>query len=85
MKRYYFDIRDGEELVVDAEGMELPAIGLVQAEAARALADLAADVVQNDFKIGAARALAVEVRDATGPVLQARFTFDIGEMRRSYQ
>lgn len=63
MKRYYFDIRDGDEVAVDKEGLELPAIGHVQAEAARALADLATDVVQNDFRAGAARVLAIEVRD----------------------
>ena len=79
MKRYYFDIRDGDELAVDKEGLELPAIGHVQAEAARALADLATDVVQNDFRAGAARVLAIEVRDTAGPVLQAGFTIESGQ------
>jgi hypothetical protein len=40
MKRYYFDIRDGDKLVVDEEGMELPDVEAAQEVAARTLADL---------------------------------------------
>jgi uncharacterized protein DUF6894 len=35
MARYYFDLRDGDQLAVDEEGMELPIMQAVQVEAAR--------------------------------------------------
>ena len=36
--RYYFDIREGDDLAPDDEGLELPSIERVQEEAARSLA-----------------------------------------------
>ncbi|WP_456685706.1 DUF6894 family protein, partial [Bradyrhizobium sp. P5_C11_2] len=39
MKRYYFDIREGDEIIPDEEGLELSTIEKVQEEAARSLAD----------------------------------------------
>jgi hypothetical protein len=41
MKRYFFDIRDGDEVALDEEGMVLSDIQAVQA--ARSLADIAKD------------------------------------------
>ena len=35
MRRYYFDLRDGDELAVNEEGVELRDIDSVQEEAAR--------------------------------------------------
>ena len=37
MALYYFDLRDGEELALDEESLELRAMRAVQEEAARAL------------------------------------------------
>jgi hypothetical protein len=48
MAHYYFDLRDGEELVVDEEGMELRNMRAVQDEAARALAGFAWDAMRLD-------------------------------------
>jgi hypothetical protein len=75
MKRYYFDLRDGDALSRDEEGMELPDIETVQEEAVRALADMARD--RAEAGSGLARDLAIEVRDDNRPVMRARFTFDI--------
>lgn len=44
MRRYYFDLRDDNGLFVDDEGLECRDVSAVQAEAARALADMARDV-----------------------------------------
>ena len=42
MKRYFFDLRDGDELTPDDEGLELSTMEAVQEEAARSLAPQAA-------------------------------------------
>lgn len=38
MARYYFDLRDGDEVAVDDEGFELPDLKAVQREAVRSWA-----------------------------------------------
>jgi hypothetical protein len=48
----------------------------VQEEAARALADMARDEVPLS-RNGSARHTAIEVRGEDGPVLHAKFSFDI--------
>ena len=69
MKRYFFDIRDGDELSPDEVGVELPDIKAVKAEAARSLADISrTDSFGHPF-----RHMAIEVRDDDGPVLEATF------------
>lgn len=72
MRRYYFDLRDGEKLAIDEEGVELPDIEAVQFEAARSLADMAREAAPPH----GVRALAIEVRDASGPILKVLFTFE---------
>jgi hypothetical protein len=78
MPRYYFDMRDEGEIAADEEGLELATIECVQEEAARSLADMARHTVHRD---GKRRLMAIEVRDDRGPVLQARFTFEVGRQR----
>jgi hypothetical protein len=41
MARYYFDMREGDQIAPDEEGMELRTMEAVQEEAARTLADMA--------------------------------------------
>ena len=76
MPRYYFDLRDGEELVADEEGMELRDIEAVQEEAARALANLAWDAARN-LKGVQSNKFEIEARDHVGPVLTVKFCFEI--------
>jgi hypothetical protein len=45
MKRYFFDIREGDQVAIDEEGKELPHVEAAQEEAARSLADLARDKI----------------------------------------
>jgi uncharacterized protein YfcZ (UPF0381/DUF406 family) len=78
--RYYFDTRQEDEIASDEEGLELPTIESVQEEAARSLADMARDAVQT-HRDGTRRPMAIEVRDDNGPVLQARFTFEVERQR----
>jgi|SRR5215204_5082261 len=73
MRRYFFDVRDGNNLAPDEEGMILPSIEAVQEEAAMSLADMARDMVRSRAK----RHLAIEVRDAGGPVVEARFQWSM--------
>jgi hypothetical protein len=48
MALYYFDLRDGEELALDEEGLELRTMRAVQEEAARALSGIAYDAMRLD-------------------------------------
>jgi hypothetical protein len=73
MKRYYFDIRDGDKLVADEEGMELPDVEAAQEEAARSLADLARDQARGQPSCH----MAIEVRDYNGPVLEVSFLWRV--------
>jgi hypothetical protein len=79
MKRYYFDLRDGDDLCSDEEGMEMLDLEAVQEEAARALADMARDEVL--ARNGFARHLAIEVRDDNGPVMRAKFAFELERLQ----
>jgi hypothetical protein len=81
MKRYYFDVRHGDQITPDEEGMEFPDIATVQREAAFSLADVTKDIIQRRQGDGLASLLAIEVRDDEGPVLQARFTFELGKTK----
>jgi hypothetical protein len=47
MRRYYFDVRDGDQVAIDEEGYELASIASVLNEAARALAEMARDAVRS--------------------------------------
>lgn len=75
MAVYYFDIRDGDGLVVDEEGLELHDIGAAQDEAARAVGGFAWDAARQHG--GPDHRMTIEVRDANGPVLEVKFSFDI--------
>jgi hypothetical protein len=61
MKRYFFDLRDGDELTPDDEGVELSTMEAVQEEAARSLADMARDASWRPHN-GAGHRMAIEVR-----------------------
>jgi hypothetical protein len=69
---YFFDSRDDDEFIEDESGLEFPNLGTVKIEAARALAELARDVIPGSMR----RKLAIEVRDEQGPVLIAKMIFE---------
>jgi len=73
MPRYYFDERDNEKFVIDDDGVEIDTFEHVKAEASRAMADFAKDVLPGSV----VRVLAIEVRDKLGPVLRVKLCFEI--------
>lgn len=77
MARYYFDLIDEDVLVIDDEGLDLPDLRAVQAEAAKSLADMARDAVHTSSPTRGLRSMAIEVRNELGPCLQVKFTFEI--------
>jgi hypothetical protein len=72
MPRYYFDIRNGQNLYPDEEGLELADRRAAEIEAAMSLADLAKDLPPLDEFDH----MAIEVRTQAGPVFQAAFIFE---------
>ena len=79
--RFYFDLREGANIIPDEKGLELPSILRVQEEAARSLADMARDAIQR-APGGTGHAIAIEVRDENGPIMQVQFTFGVNLWRR---
>jgi hypothetical protein len=76
MVRYYLDLRDGDQLITDDEGLELRDMGAVQREAARALAGIAWDSVAS-FNGAQSHQMAITMRDERGSVLEVKFSFEI--------
>ena len=82
MRRYFFDVRDGDELAIDDEGLEMLTLQAVQLEAARSLVDMARHAIWTKAEVLTGHRMAIEVWDASGPVLQARFTFELEQQRQ---
>ena len=81
MALYVFDLRDQSGFVADEEGTELRDVQAVQNEAARALSGLAWDAMRLNDVIG--QQMVIEVRDAQGPVMEAKLAFEIARKARS--
>jgi hypothetical protein len=77
MSLYFFDMLSTDGLAPDEEGMELSTMDDVQNEAAYALADMLRDDVRATIGNPTARELIIVVRDGSGPVLQARYSFEV--------
>jgi hypothetical protein len=73
MPRYYFDVRDGEKLTTDGEGLEMEGFDAARNEAVRSLPELAKDELPD----GDSREFEVVVRDDRGPVLRASLSFAV--------
>lgn len=82
MARYYFDLRDETGIALDEEGLELASPRAVQAEAAKSVADMARDAVLSAPLTGDRQTMAIDVRDASGPVMQVTFWFEIQDLKR---
>jgi hypothetical protein len=78
MMRYYFDMRNGEALCADDEGMELRDQRAAEIEAANSLADMARESSPLDER----RHMAIEVRTSAGPVFRAAFIFAAAPLKR---
>jgi hypothetical protein len=80
--RYYFDLRKGDEVFPDEEGLELSAIEAVQQEAVHAVAEMARDAIRRNPD-GSRHFMAMEVRDDSGPVLQVKFHWTVDRHKKS--
>ena len=78
MPRYYFDIRDGDALFPDGEGMELDDQRAAEIEAAQALAGLAKDLSPLDER----HDMAIEVRSNEGLIFQAALIFEARRLKQ---
>jgi uncharacterized protein DUF6894 len=74
--RNQLDLRVLDELSTDEEGTDLASIGDVQDEAAYALTDLLREQVRATDGSPFAQYLAIEVRDSSGPLFEATFSFE---------
>ncbi|RWM24438.1 hypothetical protein [Mesorhizobium sp.] len=73
MPKFYFDTQEGDDVLIDREGLELPDLEAVKGEVALALADFARGVLP-----GARRQLTIKVRDAQSRrVLSTAVIFDV--------
>ena len=77
MARYYFDLCDQHGAALDEEGLELSNVRAVQAEAAKSVGDMAREAIASAPATGRPQRMAIEVRDAGGPVMQVTFSFAI--------
>jgi hypothetical protein len=75
MALYFFDLREEAQFVVDEEGTELRDMRAVQNETARSLSGLAWDAMRSDGVT--AKQMIIEVRNARGPVMEAKLSFEI--------
>jgi hypothetical protein len=70
MKRFYFDIREGDEIIPDEEGLELSKKRrLARWRIWPGMPSVSGDEISYE--------IAIEIRDESGPVLQAKFTFEV--------
>lgn len=81
MALYFFDLLNAGELAPDEEGTELSSIDDVQNEAAYALADMLKDDVRATMGSPCARDLMIVVRDTHGPVLEAKYSFEVTRLQ----
>ena len=74
MHRYFFDIRDGDNLSVDDIGIDCASLDDVRFQAIDALPEIARDELPD----GDHRVFEVTVRDASGkPVFTGRLTLEV--------
>ena len=76
MSAYYFDLRVLDEVSADEEGTDLASMSDAQDEAAYNLADLLRQQMRSTDGSPFAQYLVVEVRDSSGPLFEAKFSFE---------
>ena len=75
MKRYYFDLRDGDALAPDEEASTFPESRRPKWSRGFPCGH-GQDAVLGSAKHGEVHNMAIEVRDGNGPVLTAKLTFE---------
>ena len=77
MSRYYFDIRDGDALCPDEEGIEFASRRAAEIEAAMSLVGITKELPEFERP----HPLGIEVRTDEGPLFQAAFLFETAKSR----
>jgi hypothetical protein len=74
MPRFYFDVRDGNDLRPDDDGLEFPTVHAARVEASRALAEM----IKEEMPNGSRKRMAIEVRsEDRQPLLKVQMTFEV--------
>jgi len=73
MKRYYFDIWDGDHKAHDDIGVECHSLHAASVQATIALTELAREILPGD---GPERLLKITVRDETYPLFSLKLDFE---------
>jgi hypothetical protein len=74
MRRYFFDTRDNDAFLADEFGIEFRTLREARQEAARCLAEMAKEALQNSV----VRELEVDIRDDSGqPLMRATLNFSV--------
>jgi hypothetical protein len=79
---YYFDLREGDNLFPDEEGIELAGVDAAQQEAVCTIAEMARNAIRR-YPDGGGHLMGIEVRDDNGPVLQVQLNWTIARHRQS--
>ena len=78
MPRYYFDVRDGDELMVDNEGVEFDDLEAARREGATGLAEMALGILPSATE----RQIVMEVRsEQEGILLRCSLSFDVQRLQ----
>jgi hypothetical protein len=77
MPRFFFDVREGNSLTSDDEGLDFPDIEQAHREANRALADMAKEAIRD----GQLSELAIEIRDNSAPLLRTTLRLEVHRLR----
>ena len=77
MALYFFDVRNGEALAIDAQGLDLPDIETALEEATLSLAEMAKDASRQRARSFSGSRMAVEIRDEKGPVLCVKLSLNV--------
>jgi len=80
MPRYYFDVKDGDSIANDAEGIEFRAFENAWNEAARTAAELAKDRFPGRLPYGDQQ-MKVGVRVESGPIMAICVKFSVEPCR----
>lgn len=81
MPRYYFDLRDGDYLTPDEEGVTFPIWSPCKTRPPARLRIGHETPSERAARSERRAALVIEARDENGPVMRARFQFDIERLQ----
>lgn len=82
MVRYYFDVRKGDHVTIDNEGMDYATPKHALFEAASSISELARDQIPMHLT---GHRIVIEARDSGGPVLSVSVIYESTSLRMSHK